>query len=110
MGIFLGWIVLSFVVAFMADGRKIGIFWALVASIFLSPLIGLIVVLSSKRNSDIEYEQQMYNMQKSQKEILEKTTIEPTGVVSELEKLMKMKNEGVINEEEFLKLKDKLMN
>ncbi|WP_394992670.1 SHOCT domain-containing protein [Emticicia sp.] len=107
MGIFLGWIVLSFVVAFMADGRKIGIFWALVASIFLSPLIGLIVVLSSKRNSDIEYEQQMFDVQKATLENTKKDTI---GLASELEKLVKMKSDGIISEEEFLKLKAKLIN
>jgi hypothetical protein len=46
------WVVLAFTVAYIGDSRKIGFLWALIASILLSPLIGLILVLTSEKISN----------------------------------------------------------
>ena len=46
------WIVFSFIVGFLGSGRKVGFFGALVLSLLLSPLIGLIITMMSKRKQD----------------------------------------------------------
>jgi len=48
---FIIWIVLAIVCAALGSERRIGFIGAFFASIFLSPLIGFIIVLASERNS-----------------------------------------------------------
>ena len=52
MEIFLTWIIFSLVVGFIGTTRKIGFAGAFFASIFLSPLIGLIITLVSKNKEE----------------------------------------------------------
>lgn len=59
MGIFIAWIILSFVVAAMGSDRKIGGFGAFLVSLFFSPIIGILVVLASTKNSTIEFQKKM---------------------------------------------------
>ena len=47
-------LVLAALVALLGRNRKIGYGWSLFFCIFLSPLIGLIIILFSKKN-DIEF-------------------------------------------------------
>ncbi|MFT3947806.1 MAG: SHOCT domain-containing protein [Agriterribacter sp.] len=116
MEIFLGWIIFSFVAGAVGSGRKIGFWGAFLLSIFLSPLIGLIFALVSKSKEKEEYEKGMLETQKKQQEALdklsqEKQSITPTlSVVDELAKLTKLKNDNLISEEEFQKLKDKILH
>lgn len=49
MEIFFGWIILSFIVAFIGSDRKIGYGGTLLLSLLLSPLIGAIFALASQR-------------------------------------------------------------
>ena len=42
-------IILSFIVGSIGSSRKIGFGWAFAASFFISPLIGLIIALCSKK-------------------------------------------------------------
>jgi len=49
--VFLG---LSVLVGLIGKKRKIGFGWSFAFSIFLSPLIGLVITLNSKKN-DIEF-------------------------------------------------------
>ncbi len=49
MGIFFGWIILSFFVAILGSDRKIGYGGTLLVSLLLSPLIGAIFALASER-------------------------------------------------------------
>lgn len=43
------WIVLCLVVALLGKDRKIGYGWSLFFCVFLSPLIGLVIILCSKK-------------------------------------------------------------
>ena len=58
--IFVFYIIFTIIVASIGSSRKIGFFWSLVASIFLSPIIGIIIVLCSTSNATTE----MMNLQK----------------------------------------------
>jgi tetratricopeptide (TPR) repeat protein len=61
-GIFIMWIVLSIVLGAIGSNRKIGFAGAFFASLLLSPLIGLIITLtSSKRDFKKEGAQTMYS-------------------------------------------------
>ena len=44
-------IILSALVALLGRNRKIGYGWGFVLCLFLSPLIGLIIILCSKKNT-----------------------------------------------------------
>lgn len=113
MGILFGWIVFSFVVALVGTDRKIGFWGSFLVSIFLSPLIGLIVTLVSKNKEDEAYKKKILSVQKSHLEELKK--LSETGktatvsVAAELEKLGKLKEEKLISEEEFQSLKSKVI-
>lgn len=52
MEIFLIWLIASFVIASYGANRKIGFGLALIACLFLSPLIGAICVALSERNNN----------------------------------------------------------
>lgn len=88
MILFLSWIVLSLMAAFIGQERKIGFSKTLLLSIILSPLIGIIVALASQRKSEAEVNE------------LIKEKIE-------LEKL-KNKSHGSLTTEEKAKLFDNL--
>lgn len=47
-------IILSALVALLGKNRKIGYGWGFVLCLFLSPLIGLIIILCSKKN-DVDF-------------------------------------------------------
>lgn len=104
MVVFFGWIVFSIVVAIIGNDRKIGGGAAFAISLFLSPLIGLIFVLTSPTLASVKY----------QEEMLKKNTthepVTPSSVSDELEKLAKLRDNGTIDEVEFQKLKRKLMD
>jgi hypothetical protein len=50
----IAFIVFSLLVGMLGDKRKIGFGWSFVLSLFLSPIIGLIITLFSKKK-DIEF-------------------------------------------------------
>ena len=110
------WIPLSIVAGFIGMGRKIGFWAAFFLSIFLSPIVGLIVALTSKSIEKEQYEKTMLETQQSQQEALIKLSQEKQNntsnlsIAEELDKLTKLKNDNIISEEEFQKLKDKLIN
>jgi hypothetical protein len=105
--IILVWIVLTVIVGAIGNERKIGFWSAFLLSLFLSPLVGFLVVLSSTKLSAEKHEKEVLEVQK---QVLEKSQPVQTGIASELEKLIKMKEDGLITEEEYLKLKDKIIN
>jgi hypothetical protein len=47
--------VISALVALLGMNRKIGYGWSFVLCLFLSPIIGLILILFSKKKSTVEY-------------------------------------------------------
>ena len=91
--------ILSVVVALIGNNRKIGAAAAFFASVFLSPLIGLILVLASKRNDQEAYEQKM----------LETASQGKVSTADELLKLKSLLDSGVITPEEFEQQKAKLL-
>lgn len=45
-------VLIAAVVALLGRNRKIGYAWSFVACVFLSPIIGLIIILISKKNKE----------------------------------------------------------
>jgi hypothetical protein len=43
-------LILSVLIGLLGKGRRIGFWWSFIACLFLSPLIGFIITLCSKRN------------------------------------------------------------
>ena len=87
------WLLFSLIVGILGAGRTTGFFGALLLSLLLSPLIGLIIVLVSQRKSDI----------RARKESVK------SNQLSQLEKLGTLKEQGILSEEEFLKKKKKIL-
>lgn len=52
---FIIWLVMCALVALLGKDRKIGYGWSLFFCIFLSPIIGLIIILCSKKNSSKDF-------------------------------------------------------
>lgn len=55
MGILIGLIIVSALVAMLGKNRRIGYWWSFVLCLFLSPIIGLIITLCSKRTDKIDF-------------------------------------------------------
>ena len=115
---FFGWIIFSFVVGFIGSRRRIGFWGAFLLSLLLSPLIGIIIALVSKNKDDEKYKETVLRVQRNQQQILEETLenlsnreqTNSISIIEELEKLKKLKEENLITEEEFLILKNKIIN
>ena len=48
-------VIISALVALLGKNREIGYGWSFVLCLFLSPIIGLIIILCSKKNDAIEF-------------------------------------------------------
>ena len=48
-------IIVSALIALLGKDRKIGDGWAFVLCLFLSPIIGLIIILCSKKKSAVDF-------------------------------------------------------
>ncbi|MES2517498.1 MAG: SHOCT domain-containing protein [Bacteroidota bacterium] len=101
MGIFIGWFIFSFIVGLIGAERKIGGLAGFFISLILSPIIGLIVVLISSKNSDIKFQQ----------ELLEQTKKDNTsGSAKEIEELYNLYKKGILTEAEYLSKKEKILS
>lgn len=98
MGIFLSWVALSFVVGFIGQNRKIGFAGAFFLSLFLSPLVGLIVTVISKSDEQAAYEQKMLDLQQKQ---VEQGTRPTEYIGDRLQKLKRLLDEGILTNEEY---------
>lgn len=88
--IFIPWFILSCMAAWLGDKRKIGGAWAFVLSLLLSPVIGFIACLIS--------------------DPLNKPNVpQSSSLAKEIEHLNDLKVKGVISEEEFNNMKNKLI-
>ena len=112
----LGWIIFSLVAGAIGSGRNIGFWGAFLLSLVLSPIIGLIIALVSKDKAQESYKKEMLETQKQQNAVLEQLQQQPTAnqttnlsIADELEKIKKLKEDNHISEEEFQKLKDKII-
>jgi hypothetical protein len=48
-------VIISALVALLGNNRKIGYGWSFVLCLFLSPIIGLIIILCSKKNDAVSF-------------------------------------------------------
>lgn len=79
-----GWIVLSFVIGYAGSKREIGFGLSCFCSLLLSPIVGLIIVFSSDKLSDIEFRKQIVEalkLQSMQKETTSQTSYNKPQVV-----------------------------
>ena len=95
---FLIWFVLTIIVTNLGSNRKIGGGLAFLLCFLTTPIIGLIVVALSEKKED--------NSQ-GKSEIKVQDVI---GTADELLKLSKLKEEGVLNDDEFDNMKKKLLS
>lgn len=105
----------------MGSKRKIWGFTAFIVSLLLSPLIGFLFTVLSKRLSDERHEKEMYNLQRMQYQLIEKQASEKwkkaESEPSELDALKKNKlakllddwADGKITEEEYRIKKERIM-
>lgn len=93
----LAWIVFTFIVSYIGTDRKIGGLVAFLVSAFLSPLVGILVVLSSDKLSTIKFQEEALNKSKS------------LNPASELEKLHALWEKGVITESQYKANKAKIL-
>lgn len=92
MEIIISWIILSFVVGAVAANRTTGFLGGFLISLLLSPLIGIIVTLASKRKDTIAFE----------KALLEKNEYKNNvNYIDELFKLKSLLDSGAITNELF---------
>ena len=105
------WIIFSFIVGAIGNERSIGFAGAFFLSLFFSPIIGLIVALTSKSKKDEKYKDEMLATQKKQQAMLSKLEKgKSVSIIGELEKLTNMKEKGLITDDEFQKAKEKILN
>lgn len=111
------WLVLSVLVGAIGSNRKIGFATALFVALFLSPLVGFIVVLFSKSKASIEQERRLDAMQREQTDALRRLSGQPviaTGpyMVNDIvlpadynarvARLKDLRDRGIITQEEFM--------
>jgi phosphate/sulfate permease len=108
MGIFLGWILFSFVAGAIGSDRTIGFWGAFLLSLILSPVIGGIVALASTKKSTIEFQKRMLAAQegKAGKESFERNQ---TNLADELAKLERQYIDGKITVYDYEAQKDSLV-
>lgn len=111
MEIFIFWIIFSLIVGFIGSGRKIGFWGAFLCSLLLSPLLGSIIALVSKSNESSEYKNKVLKDQNEQRERLSKLEKDSAySITAELQKLKLMRDQDEITDEEFQKLRNKILN
>lgn len=112
--IFILWIIFTMIVGWIGNERKIGFWSAFWVSLFFSPLIGIIITLNSKKNTEIEYERDILNLQLKQQEELQNIANQNnstgTSIIDELYKLSLMREKNLISEEEYQIMKEKIIN
>lgn len=108
------WVIFSFVAGAVGSGRKVGFLGAFLLSIILSPFIGLIIAFSSKNKNTDKFEKSMLELetQKKYQEMLKQRNQENKrmSLTEELEKIKTLKENGFITDEEYQKLKTKIIN
>jgi hypothetical protein len=114
MFIFLGWLGLSFIAGYIGSDRKIGFWGGFLLSVFLSPLIGFIVVALSKVSQQEEYEEEILQTQIQQQKTLERISEQTAAgtqlsISDEILKLKDLQERGILSEDEFETQKQKLL-
>ena len=105
---FVGWIILAIIVGALGSSRKIGFGMAFLWSILLSPLIGVIITLSSKTLESVEYENKQLELQKEQTKELK--YIASKNSVQQIKEAKELLDSGAITEDEFNVLKKQILD
>ena len=106
MGIFLMWILLACIVGAIASDKAMGFWGGFLWSFFLSPVIGIIIVLTSKSKFQQQQENQMMHNQVQQTQVLSQLSkANQPSTTDELLKLKKLLDDQAITKEEYEKLK-----
>ena len=99
-------LILSLIGARIGRERQIGFVKSFFACFFLSPLIGFVIILVSKRITDEQYKARMLQ--------LAEQTADPIvmhhTVADQLLKLNELRKEGILTDSEFQQQKEKLLN
>lgn len=105
------WVVMSVVVGIISTDKKMGFLGGFMLSIILSPLVGFIITLFSKSIEQENREKELLENQKEQTRLLaEKSENNTISIADEIEKLISLKDKGLLTEEEFQKAKQRLIN
>ncbi len=110
IGGIISWLIFSILVGIIGSNRKIGFFGAFFLSVLLSPLIGLIFTLISKSLSEEKHEKEVMDIQKNQNKLLgniDKGVA--SSITDDLIKTNELFEKGIIDKEEFEKIKAKLL-
>lgn len=91
------WFILCLIVGAIGRNRKIGFWLAFLISLVLSPLIGGIITLASPKKETVVV------INQSKKESL-------ISIADELKKYQELKDAGRISDDEFNKIKSKLLD
>lgn len=109
--IIIAWITFSVLVGTLGSDRKIGFWGSFLLSIILSPIIALIITMFSKTLKQQRIDDEMLENQKEQTRLLaEKSENNTISIADEIEKLLKLKDKGLLTEEEFQQTKKRLIN
>lgn len=95
------WVGFSLVVGAIGQDRNIGFVGGFVISLLLSPVIGLIAVLVSRGKLETQ-------ILLKQRDALQNPVVQ-SSAINELESLAKLKEGGYISEEEYTKLKLRIL-
>jgi phosphate/sulfate permease len=117
------WIILSFVVALIAESRGRSGFGFLVLSLLLSPLVGFLVAISvrnlaaERRAKAAEDAREAANAKARQEEMQRQTALlaEATkrsehSAADELKKLAALRDDGILTQEEFESHKARILS
>lgn len=97
------WVLAALIVGVVGDNRTIGFWVSFLLSIILSPVIGLIIVLFSKTNTQAAIEQGMLNqLNKANRPSHEEVQIK-------LERIEEMKNKNLITDNEYKLMRSEVM-
>lgn len=114
MEVFIGYMFFAALVGAMSTERVIGFWGGFLWSIVLSPVIGLIIMLCSKSKDTLRREQAMSRDARKQTEILQHMALQTKknnqeNLSDELAKWKKQCDDGIITQEEYQKIKNRIM-
>jgi hypothetical protein len=106
-----GWLLLAVLVGVFGSDRQIGFWGAFLLSLILSPLIGLIIVLFSAKEEPAKPDTKTILLE-SKTDPTREPSVHTSGlsVPEQLEKLLALKEKGILTEEEFQIQKGKILN
>ena len=104
------WLIFCIILGSIGSNRKIGFWGAFFLSLLLSPLIGLIITLTSKTKEAEKYENEILSIQRSQKQAIENLNSKSVGeIADDLLKIKNLLDNGVIDSKEYENLRNKLL-